>query len=77
MEFLGDAGQGRRRVGEIDAGDPVLRLVQRHIRMQHAMGLAVREDAFSRRQRKQRAAADRFRARLVADIAVKQVGFDE
>ena len=77
VEFLGDAGQGSHRVGEVDAGNPVLRLVQRHVRVQRAIGLAVREDAFSRRNRKQRATANRFRARLVTGVAVKQVRLDE
>jgi hypothetical protein len=28
VEFLGDAGQGSHRVGEVDAGNPILRFVQ-------------------------------------------------
>jgi hypothetical protein len=77
VEFCNDAGQSRSRVGEVDQSNPVLRLVQRHVCMQHAIGLTVREDAFPRRRRHQRATANRFRAGLVAGLAVEQVRLDE
>ena len=44
--------------------------------MQYALGLAVRQNALSRRHRKHHAAANRFSARLVMNVAVVQVGFD-
>ena len=54
-----------------------LGLFRLHVRVQHALGLAVREDAFTRRKRHHRATANRFRARLVTGVAVKQVRLDE
>jgi hypothetical protein len=41
IEFLGDAGQASRRIGEVDAGNSALRLLQRHVRVQRAIELAV------------------------------------
>ncbi|MFF4730232.1 TetR/AcrR family transcriptional regulator C-terminal domain-containing protein [Streptomyces mirabilis] len=43
VELLGE-GRSRARVGEVDGGDPLLRLVERHIGVQDAAGLPVGED---------------------------------
>jgi hypothetical protein len=64
-------GQSSRRIGQVDAVDPVLRLVQRHICVQCTIDLAMRKDTFSRRQRKQRATTNQFRACLVTSVAIE------
>ena len=70
---------GRRSgwAGEVEAGDPVLWLGERDVRVQDAAGLAVREDPLARRDCHQGAGANCFGRRGVALVGVVEVGLDE
>ena len=46
VELFGNMGQSSRRIGEVDAVDPILRLIQRHICVQCTIDLAMRKDTF-------------------------------
>ena len=60
LELGRDPRLRRDRVGEVDAGEPLGRAVQRDIGVQDAARLAVGEDPLSRREGEQGAAADRL-----------------
>jgi hypothetical protein len=77
VELGRDPGRRGGGVGEVDAGDPLGRAVQLHVRVQDVPRLAVRDDPLSRGERVHRAAADRFGRRGVPLADVVQVGLDE
>ena len=64
-------------VGEVDAGEPVLRLGQRHVGVQDPAGLAVGLDPLAGDEASSRAAADRLAPRGVPLVGVEQVRLDE
>ena len=77
VELLDDPRGHGRGIGEVDAGEPVLRLQQLRVRVQGPAALPVSQDSLARREREQRAGADRLRGGGMAGVAVEQEGLDE
>jgi hypothetical protein len=57
-ELRRDPGRRRGGAGEVDAGDPLLRLGERDVGVQDAAGLSVRKEPLARRDGEQGAVAD-------------------
>ena len=66
----------RRRVGEVDGREPLLRTDEDHVRVQDVMRFAVRQDALAGSEGEERSTPDGLRAGEVALVGVRQVGLD-
>ena len=77
VELRRDSSLRRLRVGEVDARDPLLRLGERDVGVQDAVGLAVGEDALAGREGEHGPVADGLCAGRVARVGVEQVRLDE
>jgi hypothetical protein len=70
FELLGNSRQADFCVAEVDGVNPILRLVEGYIGVQRTVRIAVRQDALTRRDSHERAAADRIRAYFVTRVAI-------
>ena len=78
VELRGDPSRRRGGVGEVDAGEPLLRLGQRDVGVQDAAGSRGGPTIpLPGASANMRPAADRLRAGGVARVGVEQVGLDE